>query len=100
MTNIEKSLTAIEWASFTSISGCIQNNQAYYGLDSVSYAAILGRALGEMLAAADAGSEERMKLEGDLLEPLKKTFLLNFDAAYNQARSELVPAIKPKKGPI
>lgn len=70
--------------------------------DSIVFAALLGSALGSMLAYADKGSEDRMNLSEEHHEALKRTFNVNFDASYNHARSELdlQTTIQPKKGPI
>ena len=80
------------------VASNIENIQAHFRLDSISYSGVIGAALGEMFAAADAGSEKRLgDLTEEQLEPLKQTFLLNFDAAYNRVRSELVEPVTPKK---
>jgi len=90
--------TPLETFVHNLVSTNIENIQHCFRIDSVSYVAVLGAALGEMLAAADAGSEKRLgDLTEEQLEPLKQTFLLNFDAAYNRIRSELVEPVTPKK---
>lgn len=84
------------------VQRAVQSVQQITGHDSVTYAALLGIALGEMLAVADKGSEERMDLPEDLSEMLKSTLMTNFEAAYNRIRSELElqTKIQPKKGVI
>jgi hypothetical protein len=95
---LQLNTTSLESFVHDLIAQNIESIQKFFSLDSVSYAAVLGAALGEMIAAADVGSEKRLgDLTEEQLEPLKQTLLLNFNAAYNRVRSELVEPVTPKK---
>lgn len=96
-TLIEGVTTVYETAAHRILAMNIEYLQQLFQLDSVSFAAVIGLTLGEMLAQADNGSEQRMQLKGNELEPLKQTMLLNFNVAYNRTRSELEAPIEPKK---
>lgn len=94
---IEDVTTVYETAARRMLAMNIESLQQFFKIDSVSFAAVIGLTLGEMLAQADNGSEQRMQLKGNELEPLKQTMLLNFNVAYNRTRSEIEAPIEPKK---
>lgn len=92
-------LTVHERLAQAYLGSVLEDVQATLGIHGVNYVAVIGRLLGEMLAVGDNNMETRMKLEGEQLEPMKKTLLLNFEVAYNEFRGkiELEQPMQPKK---
>lgn len=64
--------------------------QLVTGLNSFCVAAVVGDTVGQLFACTDCSIEKDLNVKADSeeSEPLKRTFLLNFDVGYNEHRSK------------
>lgn len=88
--HITETMSVHEAIVVDEIRSCIAACQLLLGIDTFTLAAIAGNAMGGIMACVDAKIEKEYNVEPDSpkKEPLKQTFLVNFDAEYNIHRSK------------
>jgi len=95
-----------ELSAYNQLGMFFQSLQHYYNMDHLAFFAVLASAVGATTGLNDDNIEKEMKDakvsaqdREDYAEVYKRIFLLNFDIAYNEARSERarVETVTPKR---